>query len=124
MTKERLQDLSARLTVLIESKKPYAIGGLGSLDGYSDEGNSAANSGAVPLNGPAMVRIEAAWSEFIAWIKATRFQLDVLLDDLRGERGDLVPQSVYQNLMMTLGGAHHSFGEALTFIRADCSHGI
>jgi hypothetical protein len=99
-TKERLLDISARLTFLREYKNVLVIA---SLDDYIDEWKRATNTGAAALTETAASTLKVAWSRLIAHVKATLMRVQELLGDLERERSDLVTQSVYQDLIKTLG---------------------
>jgi hypothetical protein len=93
-TQERLRDISARLTFLSEYKNVRVIA---SLDEYIHEWESETKSGTAALTESAASTLKNAWSTLIAHVKATLMQVQALL-------GDLVTQSVYQDLINTLGG--------------------
>jgi hypothetical protein len=100
-TQERLRDISARLTFLSEYKNVRVIA---SLDEYIHKWESETNSGTAALTESAASTLKNAWSTLIARVKATLMQVQALLGGLERERSDLVTQSVYQDLIKTLGG--------------------
>jgi hypothetical protein len=109
-TQERLRDISARLTFLSEYKNVRVIA---SVDEYIEEWEHATKSGTAALTESAASTLKNAWSTLIAHVKATLMQVRALLGDLERERSDLVTQSVYQDLIKTLGG-RSSLLEALS----------
>ena len=89
-TRNRLRDISARLTILSVQQHERVIE---SLDEYIREAQ----------NGLSANLLQSAWSQVLSRLTATLSDVKALLGDLEKERSDLVTQSVYQDLIETLG---------------------
>jgi hypothetical protein len=99
-TKEVLRDISARLAFQRAGHNARVIE---DLDSYIHEWESGTNSGAAALTESEASKLKDAWSRLIAHVKAALLWVRALLRDLQRERSGLVTQSVYQDLLQTLG---------------------
>lgn len=89
-TRNRLRDISAQLTILSQQQNVRVIE---SLDEYIREAQ----------NGLSPNLLQAAWSKLLLHLATTLNKVQELLDNLTNERSDLVTQTVYQDLIETLG---------------------
>jgi hypothetical protein len=89
-TRNRLRDISARLTILSQQQNVRVIV---SLDEYIREAQ----------NGLSTNLLQTAWSQLLSHLTDTLRDVKALLGDLEQERSDLVTQTVYQDLIETLG---------------------
>jgi 1,2-phenylacetyl-CoA epoxidase catalytic subunit len=69
----------------------------------STRGTGETNSGANQLSDTQQARLNQAWSDTVDLFTITLTKVDTLLADLAKERSDLVTQSVYHELLATLG---------------------
>ena len=89
-TRNRLRDISARLTTLNQLQNVRVIE---TLDEYIQEAQ----------NGSPENLLQMAWSQLLLSFTATLSDVRSLLSDLEKERSDLVTNDVYQDLIATLG---------------------
>jgi hypothetical protein len=89
-TRNRLRDISARLTILSQYQNVRVIE---NLDEYIREAQLA----------PSPYLLQSSWSHLLKGLVSTLGDVKALLGDLEKERSDLVTQSVYQDLIETLG---------------------
>lgn len=88
-TRDRLRDISARLTILSAQQNARVIQ---SLDEYIQEAK----------DGLSTNLLQTAWSQLVSRLNETLSNVQALLKDLEIERSDLVTQNVYRDLVETL----------------------
>jgi hypothetical protein len=100
-TRARLKDISARL-VIVNALGNFVI--ISNLDTYIDNWNRYTQSGRIKLSEPSLDALKTDWFRFVSKVTEILNDVTQLLAGIENERSDLVTQSVYRDLVSTLGG--------------------